>query len=127
MAFRNRPFTSNMFCDAQEGEGAGGGTRLLPRSRRARVGRNGMRVQGETQAGSPCAIFGIEMDGGGGRFAASGSESLLRCLPRLRSGLGILFCLGLCGELLPHLPRYRVGVYFVRAGSIAEHDNGIRS
>src|ERR1700722_18535157 len=50
-----------------EGEGAGGGTRLLPRHRRAKAG-SGMRVQGENSTGSPCAIFAQQ--GKGRRNAA---------------------------------------------------------
>ena len=56
-----RSFTSPRALQAAEGEGAGGGTRLLPSSRRARGG-SGMRVQGEPQSGSP-AVFRTAAEG----------------------------------------------------------------
>ena len=40
-----------------KGERCRKGNVFLPRSRRARVGPGGMRVQGETKAGSPCRFY----------------------------------------------------------------------
>lgn len=74
---------------------------------------SGMRVQGETQAGSPCAILGLVKDEGSDRFAAPfGFTELCRFLG-FRNGLGLLFRLRLGSELLLHLESNGIGIHFV--------------
>jgi hypothetical protein len=90
-----------------------------------RPGSSGMWVQGETKAGSPCAILAQQKAG-----AAKCRPLCVSLLGHFLSGLGrrLRGLLGLLfsGKLLLYLEGDGIGVHLVRAGSITEDCGRIR-
>src|SRR5271156_5290209 len=108
---------------ASEGEGAGGGTRLLPRGRRAGAGA-GCGCREKPKRVLP-AIF-VQQKGWAANYRPPVYCLLGRFLRGLGSGLQALLGLFFDNKLLLHFEGYGIGVYLVRTGSITEDRGRIR-
>jgi hypothetical protein len=89
--------------------------------RRAEAGLPaGCGLQGETKAGSPCAIFEAQRNERRQVRRPSERWSLGRFFC-LGNGLGLLLRLGLGCELLLDLGRDGLGIYLVQGGGVPKH------
>ena len=82
--------------------------------------QGGMRVRGETKAGSPCAIFEAQRNERRQVRRPSERWNLGRFFD-LGNGLGLLLRLGLGCELLLDLGRDGVRINLVQGGGIPKH------